>query len=82
MVGPGGHGAGEIVDRGTVTFFGQETVKKALVFEGKLKSVFFGKPVEDLYFWIQLDDRAGPGVDYGAIDPGEALQAESDQVAG
>jgi len=80
VVGPGGRGAGDIVDRGMVNFFGQETVKKALVFEGKVKSIFLGQPVQDLLFYIQLDNLAGPGVDYGSVDLGEELQAEFDQV--
>jgi hypothetical protein len=80
MVGPGGHGAGDITDLGTVTFFKQETVTKALVFENKVKSVFLGQPVQDLFFWIQLDDRAGPGVDYGAIDLDETAQAEFNRI--
>jgi hypothetical protein len=80
MVGPGGHGAGDIVDLGTTTVFGQEAAKKALVFEGKVKSIFVGSPVEDLYFWIQLDSRTGPSVDYGTIDLGKALQTKFDQI--
>jgi hypothetical protein len=80
VVGPGGHGAGDIVDSGTVRFFDQETTKKALILKGKTKSLFFGKPVQDLLFWIELSDHSGPGVDYGAIDLDKRSQVEFDQV--
>lgn len=79
VVGPGGHGAGDIVDWNAVTFFGQGIVKKALVFEGRVKSVFFGGPVQDLFFWVQLD-HTGMGVDYSSIDLDEAVQAEFNQI--
>ena len=78
----GGFGAGDVVDRGTVVFMGQEVPKQALVFEGQTKAVFCAAEVGDLVFRVQLDDDPGVGVDYGTIDIPEPAQAEVDVILG
>jgi hypothetical protein len=78
----GGFGAGDVVDRGTVTFMGQEVPRQALVFEGQTKAVFCAAEVDGLVFRVQLDDDPGEGVDYGTIDIPEPAQAEMDVIMG
>jgi hypothetical protein len=78
----GGFGAGDVVDRGTVAFMGQQVPKQALVFEGQTKAVFCAAEVGDLVFRVQLDDEPGEGVDYGTIDIPEPAQAEVDVILG
>ena len=78
----GGFGAGDVVDRGTVMFMGQQVPKQALVFEGQTKAVFCAAEVGDLVFRVQLDDDPGEGVDYGTIDIPEPAQAEADVIVG
>jgi hypothetical protein len=78
----GGFGAGDVVDRGTVTFMGQQVPKQALVFEGQTKAVFCASEVGELVFRVQLDDDPGEGVDYGTIDLPEPVQAEVDVILG
>jgi len=77
-----GFGAGDVVDRGTVMFMGQQVPKQALVFEGQTKAVFCAAEVGDLVFRVQLDDDPGEGVDYGTIDIPEPAQAEVDVILG
>jgi hypothetical protein len=78
----GGFGAGDVVDRGTVVFMGQQVPRQALVFEGQTKAVFCAAEVGDLVFRLQLDDDPGEGVDYGTIDIPEPAQAEVDVILG
>ena len=81
VLGPGGRPAGDVEDRGTVTFLGRELPKHVLVFEGKDKSLFLGDRFENIEFYIQLDDEAGPAaVNYEAIDIPKKIQAEMDQI--
>ena len=80
VLGPGGRGAGDIVDSGTVSLFGLDAAMKALVFEGKVKSAFVSVSVDELMFTIQLDDLTGPDVAYDEIDLNEAIQADFEAV--
>ncbi len=80
VLGPGGRGAGEIVDHGTVVVLGQAISKQALVYEGKVKSVFGSVSLPDLELYLQLDDAPGAGVDYGVIALSEEVQAEVDRI--
>jgi hypothetical protein len=80
MLGPGGRGAGEIAEQGTVVVLGQAVPKNTLSFEGKVKSVFGSVSLPDLELYIQLDDEPGPGVDYAAIDLSAEVQAEVDAI--
>ncbi len=81
VLGPGGRPAGDVEDRGTVTFLGRELPKHVLVFEGKDKSLFLGDRFENIEFYIQLDDDAGPAaVNYETIDISKKIQAEVDQI--
>lgn len=80
MLGPGGRGAGEIVEQGQVIVLGQAVPKHALIYEGKVKSVFGSVQTPDLELYVQLDADAGPGVDYGAIDLTSEAQAEVDEI--
>ena len=78
----GGFGAGEVVDRGTVVFMGQEVPRQALVFEGRDKAVFCVAEVGERVFRVQLDNDPGEGVDYSGIDIPEGAQAEMDGILG
>jgi putative hemolysin len=80
MLGPGGRGAGEIAEQGTVAVLGQAIPRKVLIYEGKIKSVFGSVSLPDLELYIQLDDEPGPGVDYAAIDLSAEVQAEVDAI--
>ena len=82
VLGPGGRPAGQVEERGTITFLGQSLPRNVLTFEGKDKSVFYGARLDDLVFYVQLDDDAGQGVEYGAIDLSVDVQAEVDQILG
>ena len=72
--------AGDIESRGTIMFLEQEIDKQALVYEGKVKGLSYGAEVDDLLFFIRLDDVAQ--VDYGAIEISKSTQDEIDQIVG
>jgi hypothetical protein len=81
-LGHPGMPAGEVEDRGTVSFLERDLPKHVLVFEGKDKAVFMGDRFEDLEFYIWLDEDPGPGSGKGYADlelPAE-LQAEVEQI--
>ena len=80
VLGPGGRPAGQVEERGTTTFLGQSLTRNVLTFEGKDKSVFYGAQLDDLVFYVQLDEDAGQGVEYEAIDLSEDVQAEVDRM--
>ena len=80
VLGPGGRSAGQVEECGTITFLGQSLARNVLTFEGKKKSVFYGAQLDDLVFYVQLDDDAGQPVDYEAIDLSEDVQAEIDRI--
>jgi hypothetical protein len=80
MLGPGGRGAGEIAEQGTVVILGQAIPRKVLTYEGKVKSVFGSVSLPDLELYIQLDDEPGPGVDYAAIDLSDEVRAEVEHI--
>lgn len=80
MLGPGGRGAGEIVEQGTVVVLGQAIPQKALTYEGKVKSVFGSISLPDLELYIQLDDEPGSGVDYAVIDLSDEERAEMTSI--
>ncbi len=80
ILGPGGRPAGQVEDRGTVVFLGQNLPKHVLTFEGKDKSVFYGERLADLEFYIQLDDERGQSVDYEAIELANEVQSEVDAI--
>lgn len=80
IMGPGGRGAGEIVDHGQVVILGQAIPKQALIYEGKVKSVFGSVQTPDLALYVQLDDAPGQSVDYSALDITDEAQAEVDEI--
>ena len=77
----GGGAAGDLIPRGSVTFLGQELRRKALVYEGKDKAVYYlgtgGIQVAHLIFGISLHDF---GKDYQTNNIPETLQAEVDRI--
>lgn len=79
VLGPSGRGAGEIIDRESVSFLGHEIALKALVYEGKDKAVFWGDEIDQLIFYIQLDEAQMGDADYGAT--ALPAQAQTEMVA-
>jgi putative hemolysin len=80
ILGPGGRGAGEIVEHGQIAVLGQVIPKHALLYEDKVKSVFGSVQTPDLDLYVQLDADSEPGVDYGAIALTDEAQAEVDAI--
>jgi hypothetical protein len=80
VLGPGGLPAGQIEERGRVTFLGQALPLQVLTFEGKDKAVFCGARLPELEFYVHLDDDPGQGVDYATIDIPDDVQAEMRRI--
>ncbi len=83
ILGPGGVGAGDLETAGVVNFAGPEVERVALVYEGKVKAIFYGYPgqylpVGSLEFFLNLADFAQ--VDYSAAELAANLQAEADAI--
>lgn len=78
ILGPGALPPGDVVDAGSVPFFGGEIPKHALVYEDAVKQVFYGDRVQDLEFYIQLDDASENN--YADIAIPDDTQAEVDLI--
>ena len=81
QITPTGIGAGEIVDRGSLPFLGQDLERKALVGEGKDLGVLYGGTGEvtrgELVFWMGVNYAGNPMTDPG-LSP--EIQTLADQV--
>jgi hypothetical protein len=80
VLGPGGRPAGEIEEAGSVTVMGRQVPAQALVYQGKVKSVFLGDRFDDLDLYVQLDASVGAGSDYEAIEISEAARSEMEAI--
>jgi putative hemolysin len=81
LLGGTGLPAGDLESRGTVTFLGTELEKTVLVYEGKVKGMYYGvTEVGDLVFAIRLDDFSL--IDYGDVDIPDATQIEVNEILG
>lgn len=73
--------AGDLVERGMVTFLGQELIKNALVYQGKDKAVLYNNAGEisvgDLIFAISLESNRS---DYESIAIPENVQEQADKI--
>ncbi len=78
ILGPGALPPGDVVDAGSVPFFDGEIPKYSLVYEDAVKQVFYGDRVQDLEFYIQLDDTSENN--YADIAIPDDTQAEVDLV--
>lgn len=83
ILGPGGVGAGDLELAGVVNFAGQEVERVALVYEGKVKAVYYGYPGQylpagELEFFLNLTDLSRD--DYSEVELTADLQAEVDAV--
>ena len=78
ILGPGALPPGDVVDAGSVPFFDGEIPKYSLVYEDAVKQVFYGDSVQDLEFYIQLDDISEN--DYANIAIPDNTQAEVDLI--
>ena len=69
QIAPTGIGAGEITDRGSLPFLGEELPRRALVAEGKDFGVLYGGESEvtrgELVFWMGLNYVGDPATDPG-----------------
>lgn len=76
-----GVGAGDIVTKGTVTFFGRELSRDVLLYQGKEKAVLYNYALEvkvdELVFTLSLDDYSP---DYASVVIGPAIQAQADEI--
>jgi hypothetical protein len=82
VLGPGSRPAGEIEESGSVTVMGRQIAKQALVYQGKVKSVFLGDRFDDLELYVQLDGGVGTETDYEAIEITESAQSEMEAILG
>lgn len=80
ILGPGGRPAGEIEDAGSVTIMGRQVPAQALVYEGKVKSVFLGGRFDDLALYVQLDAGVGTETPYEAIEITESARSEMEAI--
>ncbi|MEJ2750742.1 MAG: hypothetical protein P8183_22970 [Anaerolineae bacterium] len=83
ILGPGGVAAGDLETAGVVNFAGQEVERVALVYEGKVKAVYYGYPgqyvpADSLEFFLNLADFSQ--VDYNEVELAANLQAEVDAI--
>jgi hypothetical protein len=73
--------AGEAEERGFVYFLGGEIKKTAVIYEGKVKVVFYETAEMDhLVFVIRLDDFSIG--DYETIDIPDTIHIEVDNILG
>jgi putative hemolysin len=81
QITPTGLGAGDIVDRGSVPFLGEDLVRQALVAEGKDFGVLYGGTGEvvrgELVFWMGLNYAGNPMEDPGLS---AEVQTLADQI--
>jgi len=80
ILGPGGRPAGEIEDAGSVTVMGRQIPAQALVYQGKVKSVFLGDQFDDLDLYVQLDAGVETEKDYEAIEITEPARSEMEAI--
>ncbi|MCB9420147.1 MAG: PT domain-containing protein [Ardenticatenaceae bacterium] len=83
ILGPGGVGAGELELAGVVNFAGEEVERVALVYEGKVKAVYYGYPGQylpagELEFFLNLTDLSRD--DYSDVELATNLQTEVDAI--
>jgi len=78
VLGPGALPPGDVVDAGSVPFFDGEIPRHSLVYEGAVKQVFYGDGVQDMEFYIQLDNTSE--ISYADISIPDAIQGEVDQI--
>lgn len=73
--------AGDLVERGMVTFLGQALIKNVLVYQGKDKAVLYNNAGEirvgDLIFAISLESNHS---DYESIAIPENIQEQADKI--
>ena len=81
VMGPSGRGAGEIIDRGTVSLLGLTLPKHVLVDQSEDQSVFLGDRIDELEFYVQLDAELTPRSDY-RVELTADVQAEMDAILG
>jgi hypothetical protein len=82
VLGPGGRPAGEIEDAGSVTVMGRQVPAQALVYQGKVKSIFLGDRFDDLELYVQLDAGVGGKTDYETIEVSESTRPEMEAILG
>ena len=80
FLGTGDVAAGDIMERGPVTFLGEQVHQSVLVFEGKDKRMSMRHETDALEFYIALGEHARLDTPYEALVLPEAIQAEVDQV--
>lgn len=81
ILGGTGLPAGDLVQRGAVSFFSLPMLKKELILEDKVKALYYGPAeVENLVFVVRLDYRGSD--DYAEIDIPSELSLEVDQILG
>ena len=77
QITPTSMGAGNIVDRGSVLFLGEELSRQALVAEGTMMEIIYGGGGEitrgDRVFWIALNYAGNPLTDVGVSPEIERL---------
>jgi uncharacterized protein len=80
QITPTGMGAGDIVQRGSISFFGESLARAVLVADGKDVEVLYGSGEirrGDLVFWLALHYTGNPGVDPGLSTE---FQMQADRV--
>jgi hypothetical protein len=80
VLGPGGRPAGEIKDAGSVTVMGRQIPAQAVVYQGKVKSVFLNDQFDDLELYVQLDAGVGAETDYEAIEITESARSALEAI--
>jgi hypothetical protein len=80
LLGPGGRPAGEIEEAGSLTLMGRQVSAQALIYQGKVKSVFLGDRFDDLELYVQLDAGVGTGTDYETIEISESARSEMEAI--
>lgn len=81
ILGGTGLPEGELEPRGAVSFFSLPMLKKELVFEEKVKALYYGPAeVENLVFVVRLDGQGGG--DYADLDIPPEMNREVDQILG
>jgi hypothetical protein len=80
VLGPGGRPAGEVEESGSLTVMGRPVPAQALVYQGKVKSVFLGDRFDDLELYVQLDAGVDAESDYEAIEIPESARSEMEAI--
>jgi hypothetical protein len=82
ILGAGGLPAGELEEAGRVTVLGRDVAKQAVVYEGKVKSVFLRERFDDLALYVELGVGVGAETEYEAVEIPETAQAALDAIVG